>query len=166
MTESIVEVISASASHYTTQLSGSAYVLKDAKYRPWKAYTGSIGRYNGPGTGSLYLGENIETCEAEVGRTNKTAYVFSMESAGATKILDLERWGRDNPQFSGSLLIESESGGWEPTREISDWAHGAGYHGIRFESHVSRGSVNFVLWHDRATITQDAFSQLEPPADA
>jgi hypothetical protein len=148
-----------------TQLTGSAYVLKDSRYRPWDSYTGGIGRYNGLGTGSLYLAENIETCEAEVGRVNKTLYRFELDQSGASQVLDLETWGREYPHLSGSLLVESGSGGWEPTRDISDWAYRAGYHGIRFESHIRRGHVNFVLWNNRTNITQDSFTKLDLPAE-
>lgn len=166
MTTDIVSRISSGADNYTTTVSGSAYVLKDAKFNPWDEYKGGDGRYNGVGTGSLYLGDSIETCEAEVGRENKRAFRFDLSSAGASRILDLEAWGRDNPQFSGSLLVASGSGGWEPTQPIADWAHGAGYHGIRFESHVRRGCVNHVLWHDRISIVEAGFELVDAPQGA
>lgn len=166
MTSSIVQLLSANATKYTTALSGSAYVLKSEKYGPWEENKVSIGRFNGVATASLYLGDSLETCKAEVDSSNKLAYRFSLDSADAKMVLDLESWGRDHPQFSGSLLQPSGSGGWEPTKEVADWAYANHFQGIRFESHIRRGYINYVLWHDRTEISRDAFERVDDGGDA
>ncbi len=154
----LIKSISSKSDQYTRSETGSRHVLKDSPFLPWEPHPQNPeGRYNGPGTGSLYLSDTLETCECEVRIDGKVAYKVNVDKMGLTKVLDLQQWSIDNPEYSGSLLTNSGSGGWEPTREIGDWAYGEGYQGIRYLSQYGNNRVNLLIYRDRACIRDEFF---------
>ena len=160
--EDLISRISCQSAQYTTSVTGSFYVLKKPDYPPWEPYTDNPeGRYNGPCTGSLYLGDTLETCISEVGRTDKAAYQVDVDKINPGKIFDLAKWSIDNPSYSGSLLIHSASGGWEPTRKIGDWAYNEGYEGILFRSQYGNNWVNLLLYRNRVSIQEEFFTLVD-----
>jgi RES domain len=159
--EELAQRIAADADRYTTRVTGSFFHFKDRQYDPWTPFAGNEQRYNGPGTGSIYMAQSAEECRREVGTTNdKRAYRVDVSAIGPTKILDLWSWARDNPQLSGSLLQHSGSGGWEPTGEIANLAYAAGFEGIRFPSQHGNGGVNLVLYTGVIAVTQPVFTEI------
>lgn len=160
--EKMINEISSSLDKYITNETGSYYVLKNPDYPPWKPYANNPeGRYNGPCTGSLYLGDSLDTCIKEVGTEHKVAYKVVLDEMNPVKILDLEQWCKDNPEYSSSLLIKSESGGWEPTREVGDLAYGKEFQGIRFLSQYGDGRVNLLLYRDQVPIHHKYFKSIK-----
>ena len=158
----LLSKIKRDADEYTTEVTGSFYVLKNPDYPPWQPYPNNPeGRYNGPCTGSLYLGDTLDTCIKEVGRIGKVAYKVVVDDMKAKKILDLESWCLVNPTYSGSLLIHSASNGWEPTREIGDWAYEKGYCGIRFLSQHGNNHINLLLYRDKINVQEGFFTRVD-----
>ncbi|MES3036184.1 MAG: RES family NAD+ phosphorylase [Gemmatimonadota bacterium] len=159
--EELAQEIANDAARYTTGVTGSFFHFKDAQYDPWVPYAGSEQRYNGPGTGSIYLAQSTEECFREVGTAEgKRAYRVDVSAVGPSRILDLVAWSGDNPQFSGSILQPSASGGWEPTREIANFAYGAGFQGIRFPSQHGNGGINLVLYTGVIAVTEPVFTEI------
>jgi hypothetical protein len=155
--QELADNIAAEARRFIIAPTGSWYLLKDEAYRPWEPYSGSLGRYNGRGTGSIYLGNSLETCIREVGSVGKWAYAVDVSAVAPREVLDLVGWSRENPELSGSLLIQSSSGGWEPTLEVSKRVHEMGFQGIQFLSQHGDSGINLVIWTDRATISEPMF---------
>lgn len=157
MRRKLAEKIASEAEGYTISVTGSFFVLKDECFKPWDSYTGSQHRFNQIGTGSLYMAKELETCKKEVGEEGKRAYTVDLSATQVTKVLDLKSWSELNPRLSGSLLVPSASGGYEPTHEIANWAHQNKFQGIRFASQHDTSAENLVLWHDRVAIQQSIF---------
>ncbi len=147
--------------HYTITPPAKRYMcLKDRKYHPADLYTGSTGRYNQLGTGSVYLGESLETCAKEVGGyQGKMAYAVAPADLGDIRILDVFSWSKDNPDAANALLQPSGSGGWHPTQEISNKAHAAGFRGIRYPSMHNPLEANLAIWTE-GELPRDAFKQV------
>jgi len=157
----ILDRIFADPTRYTCTITGSWFNLKDARFPPWSPYTGSEGRFHSFGTGSVYVANSLATCAREVGWFGKVPYELNADAARATNVLDLEAWSHDNSDMSASILVESGSGGYEPTQEISNRAWQDGFHGIRYPSRHGAGGVNTVLWMDRVAVDAPLFRRIE-----
>lgn len=131
---------------YRCEVSGAFYILKDSKYRPWEANLSGSGRFNSLGTGSVYLGDSIATCEAEVSREGRDLWRCDISGTG---FFDMTAVVDEHPHLAEQVLVPSGSGGWEPTQEIASKLHEAGFSGIKFYSHHGREHINVVYWQDR-----------------
>ena len=116
-------------------------------------------RWNGPNTGSLYFGDDPETCALEIG----------LEA-------DLSQYGLFSPQFSSenivdfvaaenageninSLLMDSGSGGHVPTQEIANEVYAAGL--AEFGTYTKRPrSVNLMLFKDHYPVEAKDFTRV------
>ncbi len=156
-----LDIINNNISKYTVKETGTYYNLKDKQYKPCDPNPNNPeGRYNGSGTASLYFANTVEGCIEEVGTENKKAYKVDFNNIKLDKVLDLKAFSEDNPSHSGSLLMESGSGGYEPTRKISDFAYDKGFKGIRFISQHGSSYTNLMLFTDRVEIDEINFSEI------
>jgi RES domain-containing protein len=143
-------------SQFVRSYSGTLYTLKDQNYSP-SSTGGYEGRYNGLGTGSVYLAESPSTCAAEVPKADMTYRLWQLQASPA-RVVDLvaaQHAGRD----LGPLMEPSGSGGWFPTRLISDWAHQAGYDGVRYPSSKD-GAPCLVLYKDNFNVSDADFREI------
>lgn len=156
--EEVAAAVMVSAPDWTP--SGSWYYFKNRDYGPTAFNTGSNGRYHDFATGSLYLGDSLETCAAEVARPDYARYQVDISGFNAPRVLDLVSLARLDATLAAQLLVPSASHGWEPTIHISRLAREQGFQGIVYPSQTHNGGQCLVYWADRAQITSGAFTAL------
>ncbi|HKV51089.1 MAG TPA: RES family NAD+ phosphorylase [Gemmatimonadaceae bacterium] len=151
---------------YKITVTSSFFTLKNSQFRPWQLNESSSGRFSDIGTGSLYLGDTLGTCLIEVGSEGRLGYQVDTNALSLEWIFNLRQWSRDNPADSGSLLVESGSGGWEPTLRISRRAREEGFQGVLYESRFGAEFTNLVVWGDKTKVIPDAFTEVDVPGDS
>ena len=120
--------------NYTSAYSGSLFHIKSGQ---WKASStsGRPGRYNGPGTGSLYLAEDHQTCELEIGGPEESKHVLWKTSISGDRFLRLDQANAARVDVSPLMERSGSLGdGWKPTREVSDHLFENGYAGVVYPS--------------------------------
>lgn len=145
-------------SPFVRPLNRTLYTTKDPRYSPADP-SGRENRYNGPGTGSVYFGESLVTCFAEA-RADGSSATWSFPCSSAN-VLDLR--AAENEGHSLAHLMEpSGSGGYVPTRLVSDYAHQNGLDGIRYPSSKLSGENCVVIYKDnyKPTLAVEAFAPL------
>lgn len=143
---------------------GTLYMCKSCKYSPDQP-SGNEGRYNGVGTNAFYLADTPEACWAEVigyqpGADSEGYQMWSVPITGT--FIDVGA-------VEGTQYVRPrESGGWEPTQELSRKLQDESVLGFRYTSRAamegnSSGSC-YCVYQSCLPFENSSFTEVEWPS--
>ena len=149
------------ASEFLGPVSGDFKMMKAPRW-PVHQPSERSARWNGVGTGSLYLAEDESTCETElrhhgVDVSQCSLYGITLNVTGS--VLDLVTAGKNGHDVQ-QFMVPSGSNGYEVTRPLSDHVFAQGWAGIVYESSHDDGGSCLMLFVERHPVGRSDFEVL------